>query len=169
MKHLIIDTNVPLKAATVKPDDEIDRRCCLACLNFIKELMDSDDIVVLDRGKEILNEYRRNIDTSKEDSVSSQFLMWLLRRMLTGKVDLHEITKIGDNAYAEYPNSPQLEHFDRSDRKFVALANAHPQHPSIYNGSDTDWWDFREALEQVGIHVFFLCEEYMRTKSKSCS
>ena len=131
--------------------------------------MESDDVVVLDQGREIVNEYRRNINTDLEDNVASQFLMWLFRNMMTGKVALYNITKTGDNTYAEYPDSPELEHFDRSDRKFVALANAHPQHPDIYNGADTDWWDYREALERAGIHVVFLSEEYMRAKSKGSS
>lgn len=38
--------------------------------------------------------------------------------------------------------------------------------PNIYNGSDTDWWDYREALEEEGIHIVFLSEEYMKAKSK---
>lgn len=169
MKHVIIDTNVPLKAANMHPEDEIDRLCSESCLTFIKTLMDSDDVVVLDKGREILNEYRKNIDITSEDNVASQFLMWLLRRMLTDKVHQYEITKTRNNNYAEFPTAADLRKFDRSDRKFVALANVHPSHPSIYNGSDTDWWDFKDALEREGIHIVFLCEEYMRAKSKGSS
>lgn len=166
MKHLIIDTNVPLKAADMHPNDALDRLCSKKCLKFIKELMESDDIVVLDTEREILKEYQKNINTNSQDNVASQFLMWLYRKISTQNVELHKITKTGDNDYAEFPASQKLKGFDRSDRKFVALAVAHPHHPKIYNGADTDWWDYRDALEENGIHIVFLCEDYMKTKSK---
>ena len=166
MKHRIIDTNVPLKAAALHSESEIDRQCSLACLSFIKTLMESDDIVVLDTGREILKEYQKKINTHAEDNVASEFLMWIIRGLMTGKVAQYQITKTGDNSYEEFPSSPDLAKFDRSDRKFVALAKVDPTNPSIYNGSDTDWWDFREAFTKEGIHIVFLCEEYMRAKSK---
>ena len=166
MKYVIVDTNVPLKAANIYPQDEIDRKCSQSCLKFIKTLMESDDIVVLDFGREILREYSKKIDIHVADNVASQFLMWIYHNLMTDKVAQYRITKSGNNTYAEFPSSPDLEGFDYSDRKFVALANAHPAHPFIYNGSDTDWWDFKEALEREGIHIIFLSEEYMREKCK---
>ena len=166
MKHVIVDTNVPLRAADFHPKDEFDLKCSQACLSYIKSLMASDDVVAVDTGWEIINEYKRNIDTYAEDNVASEFLMWIMRGLLTNKVAQYQITKTDYNSYAEFPTSPDLEKFDRSDRKFVALAKADPNNPSIYNGSDTDWWDYKEALAREGIHIVFLCEEYMRAKSK---
>lgn len=166
MKYYIIDTNVPLKAADTQSTDAIDRLCAQRCFTFIKSLMDSDGIVVLDTGWEIINEYKKKININSGDNVASQFLMWLLRNMMTDKVVQYSITKTGNNTYAEFPNSSDLEKFDRSDCKFVALSKVHPDHPSIYNGSDTDWWDFKEALAKEGVHIVFLCEEYMRAKCK---
>ena len=166
MNHLIIDTNVPLKAANTHPEDEIDLRCSKSCLSFIEALMNSDDIVVLDSGQEILKEYTKNIDLHSEDSVASEFLTWILRGILSGKVEQYEITKNGNNTYVEFPDSPELKGFDRSDRKFVALARVDPSHPNIYNGSDTDWWDYKDALKKEGVNVIFLCEEYMKAKCK---
>ena len=166
MKHVIIDTNVPLKAADLHPEDEINQKCSQACLSFIKALMDSNDVVVLDTGREILGEYQRNIDSQSEDNVASQFLKWIYRSIMMNKTIQYKITKTGNNGYAEFPVSQDLAKFDPSDRKFVALARADPKNPLIYNGSDTDWWDFREALEKEGIHIVFLCEEYMKAKSK---
>ena len=167
MSHLIIDTNVPLKAANFHPVDEVDRKCSQACLSFIKKLMSSDEIIVLDTGQEVLSEYRRKIDTHSEGNAASQFLKWIMRKIALGKnVVQYQITPTGNNNYAEFPISPEFEKFDRSDRKFVALAKADPNNPCIYNGSDTDWWNFRKALEVNGVHIVFLCEEYMIAKSK---
>lgn len=166
MKHLIIDTNVPLKAANLHPVDEIDHKCSKACLSFIKDLMESEDIIVLDKGREILKEYQKKIDTNVEDNVASLFLSWIFRNLLSEKVVQYQITKIGNNNYAEFPTSPKLQKFDPSDRKFVALAKAAHETPYIYNGSDTDWWVYKEVLEENGIHIVFLCEDYMIDKCK---
>lgn len=74
------------------------------------------------------------------------------------------ITVTGDREYAEFPSSPSLDGFDVSDKKFIAVANAHPEHPHIVEGTDSLWWGFRDALNNIGIHIYFLCEEYVRTK-----
>ena len=166
MGHVIIDTNVPLKAADLCPIDEIDRKCSAACLQFISQLIHSSDTIVLDAGGEILNEYRRNINMAASDNAATVYLKWVLRKQLLGNADLINITKIGNNSYKEFPASPGLKNFDPSDRKFVALAKAHPHHPPIINGSDTDWWISREALQSEGVQVVFLCEEYMKERSK---
>ena len=170
MKHIIIDTNVPVKAADIHPKEEVDRKCSQACLSFIKTLMDSEEVVVLDKGREIIKEYHNNINLNAEDNVASEFLKWVIHAMLLGKrVTQYQITKVGNSTYAEFPTTPALASFDRSDRKFVALAKADPENPSIYNGSDTDWWDYKEALRNEGIRIVFLCEEYMCKKSRGRS
>lgn len=166
-KYLIIDTNVPVKAAKLFPDTEVDRQCSLACFRFVKKLLDSNDTVVIDTGREILREYEKNIDIHAEDNVATEFLKWIYQKRMSGGVSEYQITKNGDT-YQEYPDSEDLKNFDRSDRKFVALANAHPAHPCIYNGSDTDWWLFKSALERNGIQIVFLSEDYMKAKSKGC-
>ena len=71
MKHVIVDTNVPLKAADFHPKDELDLKCSQACLSYIKSLMASDDVVAVDTGWEIINEYKRKIDIHAEDNVAS--------------------------------------------------------------------------------------------------
>jgi hypothetical protein len=64
--------------------------------------------------------------------------------------------------FQEFPDDPALADFDRTDRKFVAVCVAHPQHPPILNATDRDWWDFRDALSVHGVLVRFLCEEGKR-------
>ena len=165
--HLIVDTNVPLKASDTNPKDEIDRDCSFACLEFIKKLMNSNDIIVIDSENEILKEYLKHMKKLRFDqNIATEFFKWVLMNKATNRVQEYKITKTADNTYVEFPESPELNDFDLSDRKFVALAKAHPLHPCIYNGSDTDWWDYKEALEKEGIHIVFLCEKYMIAKSK---
>lgn len=80
------------------------------------------------------------------------------------QVEQQYLTVTGDREYAEFPKSPSLNGFDRSDRKFIAVANAHLEHPQIVEGSDSLWWRFKDALEELGIHIYFLCEDYVKTK-----
>ena len=73
------------------------------------------------------------------------------------------ISKKGDS-YNEFPASEGLANFDISDRKFVAVANAHPEKPTILQATDSKWWGWKDALELEGISVHFLCEKYVESK-----
>lgn len=168
MKYVIIDTNVPMKAAENIFQLDIDRKCSTACLGFIKKLLSSKDIVLLDSEGDILKEYLNQLKkySGIQDNIASTFFKWVLQNRCSDRVNVYNITKTGENTYNEFPDNPKLASFDFSDRKFVALAKAHPSHPPIYDGSDTDWWIFRQELNEEGIEVIFLCEEYMVEKAK---
>ena len=73
------------------------------------------------------------------------------------------ITKNNDS-YEEFPVHEGLDRFDRSDRKFVAAANAHPDKPPILQATDTKWWGWKNALAEVGISVDFICPLYVISK-----
>ena len=72
-----------------------------------------------------------------------------------------EITPIGgsDWDFEEFPLDSELGTFDRSDRKFVAVALASKNAPQILNAVDSDWWIHRNRLRQHGLVVQFLCQE----------
>ena len=167
MKY-IIDTNVPMKAADASTCDDLNTKCSYACLEFIRHIIESNDtIVVLDSRGEILQEYQNNLDSGGQDTVATIFLKWICRNLTCREgslIELQYLTITGDREYAEFPQSSSLNGFDISDRKFIALANAHPEHPPIAEGSDSLWWGFRDALRELGIHIHFLCEDYVKTK-----
>jgi len=73
------------------------------------------------------------------------------------------ITRNGDT-YNEFPTHDDLNDFDKSDRKFVAAANAHAEKPPILQATDSKWWGWKDALKDVGITVHFLCPEYVEAK-----
>lgn len=164
----IIDTNVPLKASNINVSDKLDARCSYACLRFIQSIMNSNNtIIVLDSAGEILKEYNTNFQSNGQDTVATIFLKWIHRNLTLrekSQVEQQYLTVTGDREYTEFPKSPSLNGFDRSDRKFIAVANAHPEHPQIVEGSDSLWWRFKDALEELGIHIYFLCEDYVKTK-----
>lgn len=166
MKY-IVDTNIPLKASDTSTTNPLDAKCSMACLQFIQQLMNSKDIVVLDANREILLEYKNNFTSHGQPTIASIFLQWICRQLslrTNSQVEMTWLTVIGDRQYSEFPQNSTLDGFDLSDRKFIALSNAHPDHPPVYEGSDCLWWGFKDALSALGIQVVFVCEEYVRTK-----
>jgi len=69
----------------------------------------------------------------------------------------------GKNSAVQLGSYREMVFFDRSDRKFVAVANAHPAKPPILQSTDSKWWGWKDALHEVGITVHFLCPEYVQT------
>jgi hypothetical protein len=65
-------------------------------------------------------------------------------------------------SYEEFPAVEGLEDFDPADRKFVAVACAHPERPPVLQGLDSKWWGWRTALAAAGVVVRFVCESEIR-------
>lgn len=74
-----------------------------------------------------------------------------------------EITK-NNESYNEFPAHDGLNNFDNSDRKFVAVSNAHSDKPTILQATDSKWWGWKDALSECGITVQFMCERYIESK-----
>ncbi|MGH8498629.1 MAG: hypothetical protein ACRERV_07480, partial [Methylococcales bacterium] len=49
--------------------------------------------------------------------------------------------------------------FDPPDRKFAAVANAHPDKPPVWQATDCKWLDWWSRLKKVGVTIEFLCPE----------
>lgn len=167
--EFIVDTNVPLNAAHTSGESRLEIICALACLQFIERVMNSNDMgIVLDANNEIFREYYKNIANGAQNSVAMQFLNWVQRNLTLregGRVSQHSLRKASENCYQDFPNEDgRLSGFDPADKKFVALSIAHPDHPPIVQGSDSLWWGYRDILKQNGVHVAFLCEEYVKAK-----
>ena len=56
-----------------------------------------------------------------------------------------------ENEFQEFPDDPVLNDFDPDDRKFIAVAVAHPETPPILQAVDSQWWAFRAAFRRNGI------------------
>jgi hypothetical protein len=69
-----------------------------------------------------------------------------------------------------FPDDPDLAQFDPSDRKFVAVAAAHPERPPILQAADSKWLAWEKPLRRHDITVEFLCpddiERFQANKSK---
>jgi len=131
------------------------------CTRRLEEIKASGTIVLDDNGK-ILTEYQKNLDRRQQPGAGYAFLKWVYQNLYnTERCKQVPITSVQDDNenFLEFPTDPALANFDRDDRKFVAVARAHPQHPPILTAIDTDWWESRHALSNNGVQLDFLCEE----------
>lgn len=162
-KKFVVDTNVPVtanKASDTKniPPDLIE--CVSKCIEAIKEITTRRVGLVIDKGDEILEEYRKHLSMSGQPGVGDAFLKWVHNYQWSFPHEDHvPINKEGDS-YHEFPKSLDLSEFDRADKKFVAVANAHPVKPPIFQATDSKWWGWKDALAREGIAVSFLCPDY---------
>lgn len=162
----LVDTNVPKIAnRAVDPANIPDELtvCVLACVEAVAHVVKKGGLVI-DAGDEIFDEYRNQLSLSGQPGVGDSFMKWVHdNRWKFPNIDRVPITKNGDS-YDEFPHHNGLSDFDASDRKFVAVANAHPSKPPILEATDSKWWGWKDALGEVGIAVKFLCPQYVEAK-----
>lgn len=165
-KKCLVDTNVPKVANLATqpdPDSDIPEACVLACINAVEHVIKKRGLIV-DAGDEIFNEYRQQLSMKGQPGVGDAFMKWVNdHRYNPEYCDRVTITKTGDS-YDEFPDHDELGNFDKSDRKFVAAANAHKDKPPILQATDNKWWAWKGSLAEVGITVHFLCPEYTQIK-----
>ncbi len=150
----VIDTNVLLVANGQHPDVSAD--CVTACVKRL-QAMQQKGVAVIDDGYRILGEYQHKTSLTPPKGVGDVFLKWLLRQAGTAQVEQVTLNEVAVDRFAEFPD-PMLEHvFDAPDRKFAAVAYAHPDKPAIWQAADCKWLDWWPTLRAKGIEVDFLC------------
>jgi hypothetical protein len=151
----VIDTNVLLVAN--EQHENVSPEGVIACVERL-ELIRKSGCVVLDDKYEILREYGQKTKPNTGNRVGDAFLKWLLQNTGNPKyVAQVHIERHAERGYAEFPDDVELHEFDHADRKFVAVAVAHPKHPPILQGTDSKWLLWTERLMVHGIKVEFLC------------
>ena len=165
----LVDTNVPKTANLAVqpvPDLDVPDSCIRESIRHIKNITEKDCRLVIDDAGKIFREYRNNLSLRGQPGVGDAFAKWVNDHQWdSSKVDRVQITKNKNgNSYKEFPDHDELNDFDLSDRKFVAVSNAHPEKPPILQATDSKWWGWNDALAEVGVTVCFLCREYIKTK-----
>ena len=162
----LVDTNVPKTANRALAPATIPREltgCVLACVEAVEHIVKKGGLV-MDAGDEIFDEYRRQLSMKGQPGMGDRFLKWVHdNRWKFPDADRVTITKHG-GSYDEFPDHEGLAQFDNSDRKFIAVSNAHPDKPPVLQATDSKWWGWKDALAEVGITVYFLCPDYAETK-----
>lgn len=165
-RKCLVDTNVPINAnLATKPDpnSDVSAHCILRCIQYVANVTQNGGLV-LDEAGEIYNEYISHLSLCGQPGQGDAFAKWVHDHQWNpSKVDRVTITK-NSESYDQFPAHDGLNDFDKSDRKFVAVANAHPAKPPILQATDSKWWGWKDALAEVGITVHFLCPEYVKAK-----
>ncbi len=120
----------------------------------------SNGVLVIDAAGGVFEEYRKHLSFAGQPGFGDLFFKWLVdNRYRQDRVAQVPLTPhpTREEDYADFPDDPALEGFDRSDRVFVALARAHPQRPSILNAVDSDYWHYQDALTGHGVTVIHVC------------
>ncbi len=157
MTAVVIDTNVLLVANGAH--DDVSADCRKACIDRLLRQQKSG-ITVIDDGFRILGEYLHKTNPSRPRGVGDAFLKWLLQnRRNAARVQEIAITETGPDSFAEFPVGDLQDRFDPSDRKFAAVALAHPDRPTVWQAADCKWIDWWPALKDAGIRVDFLCPD----------
>ncbi len=164
MKAFVVDTNVLVtangRAVHASP------ACVLASTRHLEDLK-RNGLLVIDDGWRIIREYQQQVSPSGQPGMGDAFLKWVLvNQANTARVERVALTprEDGDDGaedFVEFPVDPALAGFDPADRKFVAAARASKHYPSVVNATDTDWWEYGEALQRNGVRIVFLCPELM--------
>lgn len=155
---VVIDTNV-LVVANRRHAPASDA-CIGACIDAL--VTAREDGVTIDDGQRVLDEYRQHASFAGQPGAGDAFFKWLWDHQADGRCcERVAITDHAGRGFTEFPADPALQGFDASDRKFVAVALASARHPQVLNASDTDWWQFRAALEAHALEIRFLCPDLM--------
>ena len=156
-----VDTNVAIAANGESQQATLP--CVQACRARLVAVR-SRNRVLIDDGGLIFTEYRRHLSPRGQPGLGDAFFKWLWNNQANSQVCRQvAISPITHSlrAFAEFPDDPDLAGFDRMDQKFVAVVLASQELATILDATDTDWWDYREALSRHGIQVEFLCPELM--------
>jgi hypothetical protein len=161
----VVDTNVAL-VASGRSDTGIS--CVKECTLRLLEITTSGCIVI-DTEWRILREYLNKLSPTGQPGPGDAFLKWVLTNQsnperckqvqLTPKPE-------DDLDFEEFPRHPGLAAFDRSDRKFVAVAATCKGGAVILQAADSKWWGWANALRECGIVVDFLCPDEISAKHR---
>lgn len=156
MNAYVIDSNVPIVANG--KTNQASPECVLACVEALGRAREG--LTCLDDGFRILGEYMKHLSPSGQPGAGDAFMKWVFQNQANSlHCEVVPITPANDNgeSYEEFPADPDLADFDRSDRKFVAVALASQHGPPILNSVDSDWWHARMALSRHDVEIEFLC------------
>ena len=158
---VVVDTNVAVVANGKSEQASVG--CVSKCLFQLKRIINEKDRLVIDDQWLIIREYMANLRSSGEPGLGDEFLKWILTNQTNPKLCLQvhlTLISVGNDDFEEFPTDQDLQNFDRSDRKFVAVALAHPKRrPTVLQAVDSDWWNAQEALKRNGVRIKFLCRD----------
>jgi len=160
-KRIVVDTNVLIAANGNDPEWISIAAKCASRLKRTQKL----ETVCIDDGQRIMREYRQHLPSNRK-GFGDMFYIWLAQNQSNlQKCEQVRITALetDDTAFTECPEVDDAlsSQIDPSDRKFIAVANAHPEKPPILQATDSKWIGWKEGLATVGIQIEFIDEKFL--------
>ena len=154
MTTFVVDTNVPIVANGCAP--QADDQCRSTCVGKLGYLMEQG-MVAIDDKDAILKEYISKFSRSGGRSVGDQFFIHVINNQyVETRVQRAAVAPIDDErrSFEELPENT----FDRSDRKFLAVAVS--ADAVVLNATDSDWGEQKELMDTLGVEVEQLCPQH---------
>jgi len=154
MDSYVIDTNVLVVANAKYP--HADDKNIFDCQHFLIDVREKH--LSVDSSGLIFNEYFQHASRAGQPGIGDKFAKWFwYNQWDTSVCEQVELTPDREREFLEFPGDESLKDFDRSDRKFAAVAAASDFDAVICNATDSDWWYFKNAFEKAGIKIKFIC------------
>ena len=153
MTAFVVDTNVAIVANGRETDADL--QCRLTCVERLKTL--ASQVVAIDDGGSILEEYKRRLNFSGMPGVGDAFFKHVFNYRFQGnRVRMVAVTPSEDDqrGFEELCENT----FDRSDRKFLAVAVV--AKAVVLNATDSDWGEHEALMNCLGVEVTQLCPRY---------
>ena len=154
MTTYVVDTNVAIVANG--RDTHADMDCQKTCIDWL-EYLATQGVVAIDEAGEILDEYGGYLRHSGGPGMGDAFFRYLFNNLHQGgRVQRVRLRPSDDDrrGFEELPENG----FDRSDRKFLAVAVV--AKAVVLNATDSDWTEHEELMESLGVRVDQLCPQY---------
>lgn len=161
MTVYIVDTNVAIVANGERdkqgrgPDPE----CETECNTKLEEVVDSGTVAV-DDSYRIFGEYQRVLAQVSNGRRSPGPGDKFLKLVLVGECRVKRVAVDPSEDDSWGIEALRGSAFDKSDRKFLAVAVA--VNGVVVNATDSDWRDHRPLMERLGVEVEELCPHVLR-------
>ena len=154
-KICIVEVNVGIAANG--RDTHVSLACQKTCVEMLMALRDRGGFAMDDNGL-IFDEYKAYLNFEGEPGVGDVFFKWVNDVQWDGTMCCRKsITPHASRVFEEFPADPTLAKFDRSDRKYAALAKECGTDSAVYNAADSDWKHHETSFAHNGINVVNLC------------
>ena len=156
----VVDTNVAIVANRRETDADV--RCQLNCVERLRALT-SREIVAIDDGGSILEEYKRRLNFSGMPGVGDAFLKHVFNyQYQDDRVRRVAVTPSDDDGrgFEELPENT----FDRSDRKFLAVAVV--AEAVVLSATDSDWDEQAALMNALSVKVSQLCPQHQSRRTR---
>ena len=153
----VVDTNVAVAAnGRYTHADELCRLACVERLEFLVA-QEAEEVVAIDDRGLILEEYRNHLSHSGSPGVGDMFFKHVVTNLGNcARVRRFPVTP-SENDRRGFEELPENT-FDRSDRKFLAVAVV--AGAVIVNATDSDWNEQAALMDELGVQVSQLCPQH---------